>query len=122
MVVERKDAEAIDQDFSFKIVGRFSLEDIKIGNKTIVKKGEIIGLRQAKAISNSDIEAVRVRSVLTCNTVGGVCAKCYGWDMGHNEPVKLGEAVGMVAAQAYWRARNTVNHENLPYWRSCWWC
>ncbi len=98
--IKREEAESIDQDFSFKIVGRTTLEDIKIGNEVVVKKGDIIGIRKARRISRSDIESVRVRSVLSCATVGGVCVKCYGWDMGYNKPVKVGQAVGIVAAQA----------------------
>ncbi len=98
--ITRKEAEEVDQDLSFKIVGRVTLEDIKDGRKTIVKKGEIIGMKEARLIEDSKIELVKIRSVLSCKTVGGVCAKCYGWDMGHNEPVKLGQAVGIVAAQA----------------------
>ncbi len=98
--VKRSEAEEIDQDFSFKIVGRVSVENIKLDGKTLVKKGEIINLKQSRTIEESDIEAIKIRSTLSCRTVGGVCAACYGWDMGHNEPVKIGEAVGIVAAQA----------------------
>ncbi len=96
----RKEAEEIGQDFSFKIVGQNALESIKLDGKTLVKKGEIINLKQAKEIEDSEIESVRIRSVVGCKTIGGVCSKCYGWDMGLNEDVKIGDAVGIVAAQA----------------------
>jgi len=94
--VFRKDSDDIGQDFSFKIVGRVSLETIK----GIVKKGEIIDWEKAKKIINAKIDRVRVRSVLTCKTTRGVCRKCYGWDLGYNRLVDLGGAVGVVAAQA----------------------
>jgi len=98
--VLRSDAEEIDQDMSFKVNGRVVMEDVKIDGKVVVKKGEVVSMKQAKMISASDVESVKVRSVLTCKVIGGVCGKCYGWDMGLNEMVKEGDAVGIVAAQA----------------------
>jgi DNA-directed RNA polymerase subunit beta' len=99
--ITKNDAEKIDQDLAFKIVGRVSLEDIVSGRKTIVKKGEIIGWKEADTIIKDEkINEVKVRSVLNCKTIRGVCRQCYGWDFGSNELVNLGEAVGVVAAQA----------------------
>ena len=100
IVVSREDAERIGQDFIFKIVGRVVLEDVKVGNKTIVKKGEIIDWEKAKEIKASKINKIRVRSPLSCKTKKGVCQKCYGWDLGKNKLVELGQAVGIVAAQS----------------------
>ncbi len=96
----RSEADEIDQDLSFKISGRVALEDIKMKGSVLVKKGEIITTKKAKQIENSDISSMKVRSVLSCKVVGGVCASCYGWDMGLNRKVKKGDAVGIVAAQA----------------------
>jgi len=77
------------------------LEDIKSGNKVLVKKGEIINWEKAREIERiAEIGEVKVRSPLTCKTSYGVCQKCYGWDLGRNTLVNLGEAVGIVAAQA----------------------
>jgi DNA-directed RNA polymerase subunit beta' len=98
--VKRKDAQEIDQDLLFKINGRVALEDIKLSGEVVVKKGEVIAMRNAKRIEESDIEVIKVRSVLNCKTIGGICAKCYGWDLGLNEMVQEGDAVGIVAAQA----------------------
>jgi len=100
IVVFRKDAEEIGQKFIFKILGRYCLEDIKVKGKVIVRKGEIIDFDKARAIVDAEIEQVRVRSPLSCKCRRGVCQKCYGWDLGRNRLVKLGEAVGIVAAQA----------------------
>jgi len=100
IVVFKKDSEEIGQDFVFKIVGRISLEDIKIKDKVIVKKGEMIDWDKAKLIAQSDIDRVRIRSPLSCKTKRGVCQLCYGLDLGNNKLVKLGEAVGIVAAQS----------------------
>ena len=100
--VFREDADEIGQDFLLKIVGRVSLEDIKSpsGSKVISKKGEIIDWDKAKKIIEAKVERVKIHSPLSCKTMRGVCQNCYGWDLGNNELVKLGEAVGIVAAQA----------------------
>ncbi|RLC39873.1 MAG: DNA-directed RNA polymerase subunit beta' [Candidatus Nealsonbacteria bacterium] len=98
--VFREDAEEIGQDFRFKIVGRIALEDVKVKDKILVKKGEIIDWHKAKEIDKAGIEKVRVRSVLSCKTQRGICQKCYGWEMGRNRMVNLGEAVGIIAAQS----------------------
>ena len=106
-VVYKKDAEAIDQDFIFKIVGRTTVENIETkaegserGRRILAKKGELIDWKTADEILKSGIERVVVRSPLACKLGQGVCQKCYGWDLGKNKLVKLGEAVGIVAAQA----------------------
>jgi len=100
----REDADDIGQDFLLKIVGRVCLEDIKTprgtGSKVICKKDEIIDWQKGKEIIDSGVEKVRVRSPLRCKNIRGVCQKCYGWDLGNNQLIKLGEAVGIVAAQA----------------------
>ncbi len=103
--IKRQDAEDIGQNFYFKIGGRFSLEDIKgkgtgPRSKTIIRKGEVISQKVIELIIDSGIQELRVRSPLSCKSLRGVCQKCYGWDLGHNKLVKLGEAVGIVAAQA----------------------
>ena len=98
--ISKKEADEIGQNFFYKIIGRVAIEDIKIGNKIIVKKGEIIDWEAAKIINDSDVEKIRVRSPLTCKAVRGLCRKCYGWDMGRNKLVDLGQAVGIVAAQS----------------------
>ena len=96
MVIRKKDAEEISQSFIYKILGRVNLENIR----GICKNGEIIDWEKAEKITASGIEKVRVRSPLTCKSTRGVCQKCYGWDLGRNKPIKIGEAVGIVAAQA----------------------
>ncbi|MCX6721527.1 MAG: DNA-directed RNA polymerase subunit beta', partial [Candidatus Staskawiczbacteria bacterium] len=101
LVVYKKDSDAIEQDFKFKIVGRTALETVERNKKVFVKKGELIVWKVAEEISKEEgIERVVVASPLTCRSSQGVCQKCYGWDLGRNKEVKLGEAVGIVAAQA----------------------
>ena len=101
ITIFREDADEISQNFLFKIIGRYTLESIKPKRgRTIVKKGEIINFEKGEKIIKSGIEKVRVSSPMSCKSVRGICQKCYGWDLGRNLPVKLGEAVGIVAAQA----------------------
>jgi len=102
-----KEAEEIGHNPLFKIIGRVVLEDIKStkdksSNKEeiIVKKGEIIDWKIAEKIIDCKIEKIKVRSPLSCKSIRGICQKCYGWDLGSNQLIKLGEAVGIVAAQA----------------------
>ncbi len=98
----RSDLEDIGQNFALKIVSRVALEKVKSKNgkgKTIVKEGEIIDWKAAEKIIETGIEKIRVRSPLTCKSVRGICQKCYGWDLGNNQLIKLGEAVGIIAAQ-----------------------
>jgi len=91
-----RDAEEIGQNFLFKIVGKINLENIR----GVCKKGEIIDWEKAEKIIEKGIDRVRARSPLSCKSARGICQKCYGWDLGQNRLVKLGEAVGIVAAQA----------------------
>jgi len=107
LIMYRKDADLIEQDFIFKLVGRTALETVEKAEgpersrRIFVKKGEIINWQAAKAIQEEEgIERVAVASPLSCKSNQGVCQKCYGWDLGRNNLVKLGEAVGIVAAQA----------------------
>ena len=99
-VVYKKDADAIEQDFVFKIVGRVALENVEKDKKVLAKKGELIDWKTAYEISKQEVERVLVRAPFSCKSTQGICQKCYGWDLGRNKLVKLGEAVGIVAAQA----------------------
>ncbi len=92
----KKEAEEIGQNFLQKIIGRVILDEIR----GIIKKGEIIDLEKGEEIIKKGTEKVRVRSPLTCKTIRGICRKCYGWDLGSNQMVKLGTAVGVLAAQS----------------------
>jgi len=100
--VNKKNAEELGQDFIYKILGRTALKDIKGKNgKVIARKNEIIDFEKAKAIiEDNEIEEVEVRSPLTCKSQRGVCQSCYGWNPCNNKLVELGEAVGVIAAQA----------------------
>jgi DNA-directed RNA polymerase subunit beta' len=86
-----------------RIFGRTVCEDIyQPGDSTklIAKAGDILTNAQAEAIDDSGVESIRIRSVLTCETRRGVCAKCYGVNLATSRSVSLGEAVGIIAAQS----------------------
>ena len=90
-----------------RITGRYSCEDIydKDGN-IIVKTNHMITPRRAKLICSvgvkdgKPIETVKIRTILACRSHNGICAKCYGANMATGEPVQVGEAVGIIAAQS----------------------
>ena len=87
--------------FADRLFSRVALNDIKSGRRVITKAGEIITSDAAVEIAGDmTITSVDVRSPITCKTSYGICAKCYGLDLGMNEEVKIGEAVGIVAAQS----------------------
>ena len=85
-----------------RILGRVSVHDIihPTTGELIVAAGEEITEPIAKAIEDSPIESVEIRSVLTCESKHGVCMKCYGRNLATSRMVQLGEAVGVIAAQA----------------------
>ena len=85
-----------------QILGRVLSEDVinPSDDKVIYKEGHLLDEFDVKKIEDLDIDRVKVRSVLTCNTEGGVCAKCYGRDLARGTLVNNGEAVGVIAAQS----------------------
>ncbi len=97
----KKDGEKYGHSFAERIFGRVAAGDIVSGKKVIVKNGEMISLEKAKIIEKDPkIESVKIRSPLTCKTLYGVCAKCYGLDLGRNKLVEVGTPVGIIAAQS----------------------
>src|SRR6267143_1365455 len=88
---------------SERIIGRFACDDIsdpREAKKKIIKANEEIDEIKAKEVESAGVEKVRIRSVLTCESKHGVCIACYGRNLATGGPVKLGEAVGIIAAQS----------------------
>ncbi|ADQ07592.1 DNA-directed RNA polymerase, beta' subunit [Caldicellulosiruptor hydrothermalis 108] len=101
-VEEIRDGTEVIETLEERIIGRYAASDI-VDEKTgevIVSKNELITEEIAKKIIDAGINRVYVRSVLECKTRYGVCTKCYGLDLGTGQPVNVGEAVGIIAAQA----------------------
>ena len=85
-----------------RIVGRYSVDDIidPKTKKVLVPADTMITPDMASAVEKAGIEKVTIRSVLTCKSKHGICAKCYGRNMANNELIPIGEAVGVIAAQS----------------------
>jgi DNA-directed RNA polymerase subunit beta' len=90
------------QRLSERILGRTTVSDIldPFTDEVIVKAGKEINENDAQKIENAGVTTVLIRSVLTCRTKYGVCAKCYGRDLAHGRTVEMGQAVGILAAQS----------------------
>jgi len=86
--------------FALRLVGRYVMEDVKDGNTTLLKSGEMITTVLAEEIAASTIETVKVRSPLACEAPKGLCKKCYGWDYSTHQEVDMGVPVGVIAAQS----------------------
>lgn len=86
-----------------RIFGRTVCDDIYLpgdSTKMLAKASDMLTILQAEAIDDSGIESIKIRSVLTCETRRGVCAKCYGINLANGRGVSMGEAVGIIAAQS----------------------
>ena len=97
-----KDGDDVISTLYERILGRVSVHDIinPTTGEVICEAGEEITEDKARAIEESPIESVEIRSVLTCESKHGVCVKCYGRNLANNRMVQIGEAVGVIAAQA----------------------
>ena len=97
-----KNGDEVISSLGERILGRVSVHDVidpTTGN-ILVSAGEEINEEKARLIEESPIESVEIRSVLTCESKKGVCMKCYGRNLATARMVQLGEAVGVIAAQA----------------------
>ena len=100
-IVTKENISGIEIALSKNIRGRVLAGDLKNKNgKVVYKKGFLITKEEAYSIEKMGFTEVFVRSPLTCRTIHGLCVMCYGLDLGRNHLVELGEAVGIIAAQA----------------------
>ena len=95
------DGREVIETLEERITGRYSCEDIKDADgNIIVKANHMITPKRAAEVMKTGAEKVKIRTILTCKSHIGVCAKCYGANMATGEPVQVGEAVGIIAAQS----------------------
>jgi len=101
MTALKKNDEIVETLYD-RILGRVLLNDLyhPVTGEIIGYAGDVIDESLGEKIKNSPIESVEIRSVLTCESRTGVCAKCYGWNLSTGKLVQLGEAVGVIAAQS----------------------
>ena len=100
--IYKEDSDKIGQNFAGRAVGRVLAEDIvdtKSG-EVLIEKGTLVSKNNADLIEKAGVDKVKIRTVSTCKTPRGVCQKCYGIDLGRGNLVEIGQAVGVVAAQA----------------------
>ncbi len=99
--LRRVSYDGIDRPLSRNAFGRVVAESVKdASGKVVIEKGTLISKDQANMLDAQNVAAIKVYSPITCESLHGVCQKCYGLDLGRNHLVKIGEAVGIVAAQA----------------------
>jgi len=101
-VVSLIEGGEIIQPLEERIFGRYCVEDIKdpVTKELIIKRNQEIDEIYTQKIVDAGIDRVKIRSVLTCVSKFGVCAKCYGRDLGRGQYVEIGESVGIIAAQS----------------------
>src|SRR3989338_6749488 len=100
-LIRRASATGMEIPIAKNIRGRILAEDVKnSAGKVLFKKGHLLSKSDAKLVDAAGVSEGLVRSPLVCRTIHGICAACYGLDLGRNKLVDLGEAVGTVAAQA----------------------
>jgi len=101
-VAPLKKNEEVVEKLEERVLGRTALHDIydPVKSDIIVSSGENISDEIARAIEDSSIDHIEVRSALTCESKKGICAKCYGRNLATGKIVQIGEAVGVVAAQS----------------------
>ncbi len=98
----RSSDDIAGQSMGSRIFGRYAAAPVidPTTGEVLVDRDEMINLDQVRRITNAEIEEVLVRSPLTCELIHGICAKCYGMDLGRGKLVDVGSAVGIVAAQS----------------------
>ena len=97
-----KDNDNVIETLASRIVGRFTLHNIvdPVTDEIILDSGEYISDDISKKVEDAGVEAVTIRSVLTCESKVGVCAKCYGKNLASGRIAEKGDAVGIIAAQS----------------------
>ena len=88
MIMKRKDSEEFGIPLGARIFGRTTMDS------------DIVDRSMVERIDKEEIAEIKIRSPITCKAKIGICQKCYGYDLGHNQLVQVGTAVGIIAAQA----------------------
>ncbi|MCB2212128.1 DNA-directed RNA polymerase subunit beta' [bacterium] len=98
----QKEGEEVTEQMAERLLGRVLADDIShpVTGELVLKRNTLVGESEARLISETGVDAVKVRSALTCETEQGICASCYGINLTNGMPVSHGEAVGIIAAQS----------------------
>ena len=97
-----REAGEVIQPIGERVLGRVALTDVKdpYSEEVLVQANTEIDESAVERLEEAGIERVSIRSVLTCQSARGVCARCYGRDLAYGKPVNIGEAIGIIAAQS----------------------
>jgi len=98
--ITRQNSSDLGLDFEKRVYGLTAGEDVKDGKKTIISAGTVIEDEQIEIIREYQVTEISVRTVMYCRTLGGVCQKCYGHDLGNKKVAEMGTPVGIIAAQS----------------------
>ena len=100
-VFDIRDGKESIESLHERLLGRYLLEDFCDENgNVLVSKDKMMGEKEADIIVNAGTERIKIRSILGCRAKHGVCKKCYGSNLANGQPVTVGEAVGIIAAQS----------------------
>ena len=101
-VFDIKDGKEMIEGLFDRLNGRYAAADIlhPETGEVLVARNELITEKMAKAVVDAGVTRAKIRSVLTCHSKVGICAKCYGSNLASGDPVPIGEAVGIIAAQS----------------------
>jgi DNA-directed RNA polymerase subunit beta' len=102
LIITKEESLEINETLTERAIGRVLLEDIvdPKSKKVLIKKNTLVTKEISENIENVDLDYIKIRSLLSCKSIRGACQKCYGFDLGFNQLVKIGTAVGIVAAQS----------------------
>ncbi|MBD3161350.1 MAG: DNA-directed RNA polymerase subunit beta' [Candidatus Eisenbacteria bacterium] len=97
-----KDGEEVVEPLVDRVLGRVTAEDVwdRRSGQVLIEEGSLLAQKEADLLDAAGVDQVKIRSVLTCESRRGVCAKCYGSDLSTGALVDIGEAVGVIAAQS----------------------
>ncbi len=100
-ILYAEDMKYSGESIGRRVKGRVILEDVKDAEGNIIaKKGKIVDKFTARKIGDLGIKQIKIRSLISCKSLTGVCRQCYGYDLSKNALVEIGEAVGIITAQA----------------------
>lgn len=102
LVLTREESNEIGESLEQRVVGRVLAKEIKDPKtkKVVFKRNHLVGQDDVKKLEKLKLDEIMIRSVFKCETIRGICRKCYGYDLGHNRLVEEGTAVGIIAAQS----------------------
>ena len=99
-IISHAESEQIGEKFEKRVFGRTLSNDVVVDGKTIAKRNDDIDAVLIEKLDKAGVQEVSIRSIITCETEKGLCAKCYGRDLSDNKTVKMGTPVGIIAAQS----------------------